>query len=103
MKASVAPKKHLGIPLADAAAYEVGQEIRADIFAEGDLVDVTADPGQGLPVPLNAMADAGPCPRSHYHRGPGSLGSIDAARVFKGRPLPGRMAVTGDCPKTAGC
>lgn len=28
---------------------------------------------------------------SHYHRGPGSLGSIDAARVFKGRPLPGRM------------
>lgn len=28
---------------------------------------------------------------SHYHRGPGSMGAVDAARVFKGRPLPGRM------------
>jgi large subunit ribosomal protein L3 len=28
---------------------------------------------------------------SRYHRGPGSLGAIDAARVFKGQSLPGRM------------
>ena len=28
---------------------------------------------------------------SHYHRGPGSLGAIAPNRVFKGRPLPGRM------------
>ena len=28
---------------------------------------------------------------SHYHRGPGSMGAIDAMRVFKGKKLPGRM------------
>ena len=28
---------------------------------------------------------------SRYHRGPGSLGGVDAARVFKGQTLPGRM------------
>lgn len=28
---------------------------------------------------------------SHYHRGPGSLGAVDPAKVFKGRKLPGRM------------
>jgi large subunit ribosomal protein L3 len=95
MKASVAPKKHLReFRLADAAAYEVGQEIRADIFAEGDLVDVTArSKGKGFAGSIKRHGQRrGPMSHgSHYHRGPGSLGSIDAARVFKGRPLPGRM------------
>lgn len=74
--------------------YEIGQEIKADIFQEGDLVDVTGySKGKGF---------AGGIKRHNFHRGPmghgskyhrrsGSLGAKGPARVFKGRKMPGRL------------
>lgn len=76
------------------ADIEVGTELKADIFASGDYVDVTGvSKGKGFAGVIKrwnfhrgAMSHG-----SRYHRRPGSLGSIDPARVFKGRKLPGRM------------
>ncbi len=78
----------------DAGKYRPGQEIKADSFAAGDYVDVSAVArGKGFAGSIKKMGfSRGPKTHgSHYHRGPGSLGSVDAARVFKGRRLPGRM------------
>ncbi|MCR3922462.1 MAG: 50S ribosomal protein L3 [Firmicutes bacterium] len=83
--------------LDDTEAYEVGQEIKADIFSEGDWIDVTAkSKGKGFAGSIKRHGYArGPMTHgSHYHRGPGSLGAVDAARVFKGTKLPGRMGGT---------
>ena len=93
-KAGVTPKKFLKeLPLSSVDEYEVGQEIKADIFQEGDLVDVTGiSKGKGFTGTIKRHGQSrGPMTHgSHYHRGPGSMGSIDAARVFKGKSLPGR-------------
>jgi len=74
--------------------YATGQELRASIFSPGDIVDVSAvSRGKGFAGSIKRLKfHRGPETHgSHYHRGPGSLGSIAANRVFKGRPLPGRM------------
>ncbi|MDO9574686.1 MAG: 50S ribosomal protein L3 [Candidatus Contubernalis sp.] len=93
-KANVTPKKYLKeLSVSSVDEYEVGQEIKADIFKAGDLVDVTGiSKGKGFTGSIKRHGQSrGPMSHgSHYHRGPGSLGSVDAARVFKGRPLPGR-------------
>ena len=78
----------------DSSVYSPGQELRADTFSAGDYVDVSAVArGKGFAGSIKKMGfSRGPKTHgSHYHRGPGSLGSVDAARVFKGRRLPGRM------------
>ncbi len=78
----------------DSGEYTPGQEIKADTFSAGDYVDVSATArGKGFAGSIKKMGfSRGPKTHgSHYHRGPGSLGSVDAARVFKGRRLPGRM------------
>ncbi|NLM52868.1 MAG: 50S ribosomal protein L3 [Firmicutes bacterium] len=94
-KANVSPKKYLReFRLDDVSAYEVGQEIKADIFAEGDWVDVTAkSKGKGFTGAIKRHGQGrGPETHgSHYHRGPGSLGAVGISRVFKGQTLPGRM------------
>lgn len=94
-KANVSPKKFVKeVPLWEEGTLEAGQEIKADIFSEGEYVDVTGvSKGKGFAGSIKRHGfSRGPMSHgSHYHRGPGSLGSIDAARVFKGRPLPGRM------------
>jgi large subunit ribosomal protein L3 len=80
--------------LEDTAAYEVGQEIKADLFAEGEWVDVTGvSRGKGFAGTIKRHGQSrGPTTHgSHYHRGPGSMGAVDPARVFKGKALPGRM------------
>ncbi|MEW5783702.1 MAG: 50S ribosomal protein L3 [Bacillota bacterium] len=80
--------------VADPSAFKTGQELRADLFAPGDSVDVSAvSRGKGFAGSIKRLGfSRGPETHgSHYHRGPGSLGSITANRVFKGRPLPGRM------------
>lgn len=74
--------------------YSPGQELKADLFSPGDLVDVSAvSRGKGFAGSIKRLgAHRGPQSHgSHYHRGPGSLGAVDPARVFKGRLLPGRM------------
>jgi large subunit ribosomal protein L3 len=94
-KAGVAPLKFVReMRLVDTDGYEVGQEITADIFEPGDYVDVTGiSKGKGFAGSIKRHGHSrGPMTHgSRYQRGPGSLGSVDAARVFKGHKLPGRM------------
>lgn len=78
----------------DADSFQPGEEIKADVFSSGDYVDITGiSKGKGFAGSIKRHGfGRGPMSHgSHYHRGPGSLGSIDAARVFKGTKLPGRM------------
>ncbi|MBM7646859.1 large subunit ribosomal protein L3 [Scopulibacillus daqui] len=74
--------------------YELGQEIKVDIFKEGDVVDVTGiSKGKGFQGSIKRHNQSrGPMSHgSRYHRRPGSMGAIDPMRVFKGKNLPGRM------------
>ncbi|MFC4098331.1 50S ribosomal protein L3 [Paenibacillus xanthanilyticus] len=94
-KAGTAPKRYVreirGINLGE---YEVGQVIKADLFAEGEFVDVTAvSKGKGFQGNIKRWGQSrGPMAHgSRYHRGPGSMGSIQANRVPKGKHLPGHM------------
>ncbi len=80
--------------VSDISEYPPGRELRADIFSPGDHVDVSAvSRGKGFAGSIKRLGFArGPRTHgSHYHRGPGSLGAVDPARVFRGRLLPGRM------------
>lgn len=74
--------------------YEVGQEIKADLFAVGDKVDVVGtSKGKGF-AGMHKRHGGRRGPMAHgskYHRGTGSMGAKGPARVFKGRNLPGRM------------
>lgn len=94
-RADVAPTRYLAeLKLTNATEFEVGQELRADMFQAGDRIDVSSvSKGKGFAGSIKRHNQhRGPMSHgSHYHRGPGSLGAVDAARVFKGRPLPGRM------------
>ncbi|MBC7345021.1 MAG: 50S ribosomal protein L3, partial [Clostridia bacterium] len=74
-------------------AYEIGQEIKVDIFDPGDLVDVVGiSKGKGFAGAIKRHGfQRGPMKHgSKYHRRPGSLAAKGPARVFKGRKLPGR-------------
>jgi len=94
-KAKLKPLRFLReFTVEDPGQYKTGQEIKADSFAVGDYVDVSAiSRGKGFAGSIKKMGfSMGPKTHgSHYHRGPGSLGSVAPARVFKGRRLPGRM------------
>ncbi|MDO8588629.1 MAG: 50S ribosomal protein L3 [Armatimonadota bacterium] len=94
-KTKVAPKRYLReIRVEPDSALEVGQEVKADLFAAGDTVIVTGiSKGKGF---------AGAVKRWHFHGGdmthgsmihrkPQSGGATDAARTFKGVKRPGRM------------
>ncbi|AHF05896.1 50S ribosomal protein L3 [Desulfitobacterium metallireducens] len=75
-------------------AFEIGQEIKADVFNVGDAVDVVGvSKGKGFQGMIKRHgASRGPMKHgSKYHRRTGSLGAKGPARVFKGRKLPGRM------------
>lgn len=92
-KADTTPKRFVR-EFRGVEGFEVGQEIKADVFAEGDKVDVTGtSKGKGFAGAIKRHGHSrGPMAHgSRYHRGPGSLGSIAANRVFKGMKLPGRM------------
>lgn len=95
-KAGVEPKRHLKeIRTNNIENYEVGQEIKVDIFKEGEKVDIVGtSKGKGFAGTVKRWNfSRGPMTHgSRYHRGPGSLGAgTDPARVFKGKKLPGRM------------
>jgi len=94
-KAKVAPMKVLReIRVEDGDAYEVGQTLGADIFQPGDIVSVTGtSKGKGFAGGIKRHGfKRGPMAHgSKYHRAPGSLQSRDAARVFKGRRMPGHL------------
>lgn len=94
-RAGVKPLKYVKeLRLDGTVDYEVGQEIKADIFEPGEFVDITGvSKGKGFAgsIKRHGQARGAMTHGSHYHRGPGSLGGVDAARVFKGQTLPGRM------------
>lgn len=94
-KANTAPKRFIReVRGVGSDAVEVGQEVKVDIFEAGEFVDVSGvSKGKGFQGSIKRHGQArGPMTHgSRYHRGPGSLGPVDPARVFKGRPLPGRM------------
>ena len=79
----------------NAAEYEVGQEIKADIFAAGDHIDATAiSKGKGFQGAIKRHGQSrGPMTHgSKYHRHAGSNGACsDPSRVFKGKGMPGQM------------
>ena len=79
----------------DAENYEVAQEIKADIFAEGDKVDATAiSKGKGFQGAIKRHGQSrGPMAHgSKYHRHAGSNGAAsDPSKVFKGKKMPGQM------------
>ncbi len=94
-KAGAQPKRFIkeidGVNLGE---FEVGQSVGVDIFAEGEFVDVTGtSKGKGFSGTIKRHGTSrGPMAHgSRYHRGPGSMGSIQANRVPKGKALPGRM------------
>ncbi len=94
-RANVAPTRYLmELRLDNIDEYQVGQEVRVDIFEAGEHIDVTGiSKGKGTAGSIKRHNQRrGPMSHgSHYHRGPGSLGAVDPAKVFKGRALPGRM------------
>jgi large subunit ribosomal protein L3 len=94
-KANTNPKRFIrefrGV---DLTGYEVGQEVKVDIFAAGDIVDVTGvSKGKGFQGSIKRHGQSrGPMAHgSRYHRRPGSMGPVAPNRVFKGKALPGRM------------
>ena len=95
-KANVPPMRHLReLKLEDSDAYEVGSEIKADIFAEGDAVDVSGvSKGRGFQGVIKRwnQSRGRMSHGSHYHRRVGSMGACSTpSRVFKSKHLPGHM------------
>ncbi|WP_027120423.1 50S ribosomal protein L3 [Mycoplasmopsis lipofaciens] len=96
-QAKTTPKRYVK-EIRDMSGYELGQSVKADIFAVGELVDVTGtSKGKGF---------AGTIKRWNQHIGPkshgggggsqpirqtGSLGDIAGNRVFKGMTMPGHL------------
>ena len=95
-KAGVVPTKVLKeLRLDDTSAYEVGSEIKADVFAAGDKVDATGvSKGKGYQGPIKRHGQSrGPMAHgSKYHRGVGSLSSATTpGKVKKGKKMAGHM------------
>ena len=79
----------------NAADYNLADEIKADIFAEGDKVDATAiSKGKGFQGAIKRLGQhRGPMAHgSKFHRHQGSNGACSSpSRVFKGKGMPGHM------------
>ncbi|MEE1342270.1 MAG: 50S ribosomal protein L3 [Lachnospiraceae bacterium] len=95
-KAGVAAKKYVReFRFENAEEYTVGQEIKADIFAEGDKIDATAkSKGKGYAGGIKRhVLKSGPSAHgSKYHLHACSNGSATTpGRVFKGKKMPGHM------------
>ena len=89
-------KKHLKeFRVESVDTYTVGQEIKADVFAAGEMIDVTGiSKGKGFQGPIKRHGQSRG-PESHgsrYHRRPGSMGACSyPGRVFKNKKLAGHM------------
>lgn len=94
-KANTTPKRFFKeIRGVDVNDYTLGQEIKVDIFEEGEVVDVTGTTkGKGFQGVIKRHNQSrGPMGHgSQYHRSPGSMGTMRPMRVFKGKKLPGHM------------
>ena len=94
-KANTTPKRFFReIRGVDVNNYTLGQELNVTMFTEGEVVDVTGTTkGHGFQGVIKRHNQSrGPMGHgSHYHRGPGSMGTMRPMRVFKGKKLPGHM------------
>lgn len=93
-KANTTPKRFLKEIRDVEESYNLGDKIGADVFAVGEVVDVTGvSKGKGFQGTIKRHNQSrGPMTHgSHYHRGPGSLGTMLPKRVLKGKNLPGHM------------
>lgn len=94
-KANATPKRFLKeIRGVDVSNYTLGSELKADIFTEGEMVDVTGtSKGKGFQGVIKRHNQSrGPMGHgSQYHRGVGSMGTLLPMRVIPGKKLPGHM------------
>ena len=95
-KSKLENKKHLReFRLEDISNFKVGDEVKADIFATGEKVDIQGtSKGKGFQGVIKRHGQhRGPMGHgSMYHRRPGSMGATSTpGRVFKGKKLPGHM------------
>ncbi len=96
-KAGVTPRRHVAeVRTGNAASFALGQEITAEAFAIGQLVDVTGTTrGKGFAgvIKRHGFHGVSSSHGSHRnHRKPGSIGSSSTpSRVFKGLKMAGRM------------
>ncbi len=92
-KAGVEPHRHI-VEIRNYDGVEVGQELKAEIFSAGEIVDVTStSKGKGFQG-LIKRHKFSRGPESHGSmnvRQPGAIGATDAARVFKGVRMSGQM------------
>lgn len=96
-KVEAPPMKNLvELRLSDVSGFEVGQEIKADIFAKGEKADVVGvSKGKGFAGVIKRHGFHG-LDASHgtdrKHRSPGAVGACATpSRIFKGMKMPGRM------------
>lgn len=95
-KAGIAPKRTLReLRVGENSELGQGDEVKADIFATGDRVDVSGkSKGKGFAGVIKRHGfSGGPGGHgSHLHRAPGSIGqSATPSKVYKGKRMPGRM------------
>lgn len=98
-KSGVSPRRYLAeLRIDDRETLQIGQEVKADIFSEGEYVDITGvAKGKGFAGVMKRWGFHGrPASHGHhYHRAPGSIGaSATPSRVVKGKKLPGQMGGT---------
>lgn len=95
-KVNLSPKRFIReLRITPEQKFEIGQQLKVDVFAAGDAVDVMGTSiGKGFQGGMKRWHWKGG-PKTHgsmSHRRPGSIGSSsDPSRVFKGHHLPGRM------------
>jgi large subunit ribosomal protein L3 len=93
-KAGVKPLRRIAEVRGATEGLEVGQELNADVFAEGDLVAVVGtSKGKGFAgLVKRHRFGRGPVTHgSHNIRQPGSIGSVDAARTWRGVKMAGQL------------
>ncbi|MBO5138059.1 MAG: 50S ribosomal protein L3 [Bacilli bacterium] len=94
-KANTEPKRFLReIRGVNVSEYTLGQTVSANLFEEGEIVDVTGtSKGKGFQGVIKRYNQSrGPMGHgSQYHRGVGSLGTMRPMHVLKGKKLPGQM------------
>jgi large subunit ribosomal protein L3 len=100
-KAGAQPRRHLKefrVSAEEAAAFNVGDEVKADLFAKGQLVDVTGTTkGRGFQGVMKRWSFAG-FAQTHgtheYRRHPGAIGQRKTpGRVYPNKKLPGHYGV----------
>ena len=95
-KANTTPKRYLKEIRDVESTYNIGDTLSADVFSVGEIVDVTGtSKGKGFQGVIKRHNQSrGPMTHgSHYHRRPGSLGTMLPKRVLKGKKLAGHMGV----------